>query len=54
MVLAFFSEDFQKVSKDKTENNDMQMKHTMVSFEAHKKKNGEEGNKSRKMEQKWT
>ena len=38
MVLAFFSEDFQKVSKDKTENNDMQMKHTMVSFEAQKKK----------------
>ena len=30
----------------------MQMKHTMVSFEAHKKKNGEEGNKSRKMKQK--
>ena len=36
--MAFFSEDFQKVSKDKTENNDMQMKHTMVSFEAQKKK----------------
>ena len=36
--MAFFSEDFQKVSKDKTENNDMQMKHAMVSFEAQKKK----------------
>ena len=36
--MAFFSEDFKKVSKDKTENNDMQMKHTMVSFEAQKKK----------------
>ena len=38
MVLAFFSEDFQKASRDKTEINDLQMKHTMVSFEAQKKK----------------
>ena len=33
MVFAFFSEDFEKVSGDKTENNDM-----MDSFEARKKK----------------
>ena len=38
MVLAFFSEDFQKASRDKTEINDLQMKHTMVSFEVQKKK----------------
>ena len=38
MILAFFSEDFQKASRDKTEINDLQMKHTMVSFEAQKKK----------------
>ena len=38
MVLTFFSENFQKASKDKTENNDMQMKHAMVSFEAQKKR----------------
>ena len=38
MVLAFFSEDFQKASRDKTEIIDLQMKHTMVSFEAQKKK----------------
>ena len=31
MVLAFFSEDS---SRDKNENNDMQMKHMMNSFEA--------------------
>ena len=33
MVFAFFSEDFEKVSGDKTENNDM-----MDSFEARKKR----------------
>ena len=38
MVLAFFSEDFQKASRDKTEINDLQMKYTMVSFEVQKKK----------------
>ena len=38
MVLAFFSDDFQKANRDKTEINDLQMKHTMVSFEAQKKK----------------
>ena len=36
MVLAFFSEDFYKANKDKTENNDKQMKHMMDSFEAQK------------------
>ena len=33
MVFAFFSEDFEKVSRDKTENNDM-----MDSFEAREKR----------------
>ena len=36
MVLAFFSEDFFKANKDKTENNDKQMKYMMNSFEAQK------------------
>ena len=36
MVLAFFSEDFYKANKDKTQNNDKQMKHMMDSFEAQK------------------
>ena len=36
MVLAFFSEDFYKANRDKTENNDKQMKHMMDSFEAQK------------------
>ena len=36
MVLAFFSEDFYKANKDKTENNDKQMKYMMDSFEAQK------------------
>ena len=36
MVLAFFSEDFYKANKDKTENNDKQMKYMMNSFEAQK------------------
>ena len=36
MVLAFFSEDFYKANKDKTENNNKQMKYTMDSFEAQK------------------
>ena len=39
MVLSFFSEDLQKASGDKTENNDMQMKHLMAdSFEARKER----------------
>ena len=49
MVLAFFSEHFQKSSRDKTEYNDMQMKHMMDSFEAQKeKKNGKKGKKMKK------
>ena len=36
MVLAFFLEDFYKANKDKTENNDKQMKYMMNSFEAQK------------------
>ena len=48
MVLSFFSEDLQKASRDKTENNDMQMKHLMAdSFEAQKKR------KTAKKENKW-
>ena len=35
MVLAF-SEDFYKANKDKTENNDKQVKYMMNSFEAQK------------------
>ena len=52
-VLAFFSEDFQKASRDKTEYNDLQMKHMMGLFDAEKerkrqkrKKNEEEWNKN--------
>ena len=41
MVLAFFLEDFEKASRDKTENNDMQMKHMMDSFEAQKERDEE-------------
>ena len=43
-VLSFFSEDLQKASRDKTENNDMQMKHLMAdSFEAQKEKKTAKG-----------
>ena len=53
MVLAFFSEHFQKASRDKTEYNDMQMKHMMDSFEAQKeRKMAKKEKKLRKMEQK--
>ena len=39
MVLSFFSEDLQQASRDKTENNDMQMKHLMAdSFEVQKER----------------
>ena len=38
MVLALFSEDLQKSSRDKTENNDIQMKQMMDSFEAQRKR----------------
>ena len=38
MVLTVFSEDLQKASRDKTENNNLQMKHVMDSFETQKKK----------------
>ena len=52
-VLAFFSEDFQKASRDKTEYNDLHMKHMIGLFDAQKerkrqkrKKNEEEWNKN--------
>ena len=38
MVLALFSADLQKASRDKTENNNLQMKHMMDSFERQKKR----------------
>ena len=38
MVLAFLSEGLPKASRDKTENNIMQMKHLKDSFEAQKEK----------------
>ena len=38
MVLAVFSEDLQKASRDKTENNNLQMKHMMDCWEAQKKR----------------
>ena len=37
MVLALYSEDLQKASRDKTENNNLQMKHMRDSFETQKK-----------------
>ena len=40
MVLAFFSENLLKANRDKSKNNNMQMKHLMDSFEAQGKKNG--------------
>ena len=38
MVLTVFSEDLQKASWDKTENNNIQMKQMMDSFETQKKR----------------
>ena len=38
MVLTVFSEDLKKASRDKTENNNLQMKHIIDSFEAQKKR----------------
>ena len=37
MLLALFSEDLQKASRDKTENNNLQVKHMIDSFETQKK-----------------
>ena len=54
MVLTVFSEDLQKASRDKTENNNIQMKHMIDSFEVQKKKKAKKVNKWGKMEQKWT
>ena len=45
MVLTVFSEDLPKASRDKTENNNLQMKHMIDSFEALKKKNAKKVNK---------
>ena len=45
MVLSFFSENLLKASRDKSKNNNMQMKHLMDSFEAQGKKNDKKGNK---------
>jgi len=57
MVLAFLSEDFQKASRDKTEYNDLQMKHMMDSFEAQKERKRQKGKKMKKngtkMNLKW-
>ena len=49
-VLAFFSEDFQKASRDKTEYNDLQMKHMMGLFDAQKERKRQ---KRKKNEEKW-
>ena len=38
MVLTVFSEDLQKASRDETENNNLQMKQMMDSFETQKKR----------------
>ena len=38
MVLAFFSKNFEKASRDKTEYNDIQMKHIMDLFDAQKER----------------
>ena len=54
MVLTVFSEDLQKASRDKTENNNIQMKQMIDSFEVQKKKKAKKVNKWGKMEQKWT
>ena len=45
MVLTVFSEDLQKAGRDKTENNNIQMKHMIDSFEARKKKKAKKVNK---------
>ena len=45
MVLTVFSEDLPKASRDKTENNNLQMKHMIDSFEALKKKSAKKVNK---------
>ena len=45
MVLTVFSEDLPKASRDKTENNNLQMKHMIDSFEVLKKKNAKKVNK---------
>ena len=38
MLQMFFSEDFQKGSRDKTKNNNMQMKHVIRTHLKHKRK----------------
>ena len=49
MVLAFFSEHFQKASRDKTEYNDMQMKHSDgLIWSTKGEKNGKKGKKMKK------
>ena len=50
MVLAFFSEDFQKASRDKTEYNDLQMKHMIGLFDAQKERKRQKGKKN---EEEW-
>ena len=52
MVLTVFSEYLPKASRDKTKNNNLQMKHMIDSFETQKKKNAKKVNKWGKMEQK--
>ena len=42
----------QKASRDETENNNLQMKHMIDSFETKEKKNAKKVNKWGKMEQK--
>ena len=57
MVLTVFSEDLQKASRDKTENNNIQMKHMIDSFEVQKKKKSQKSKEMRKngtkMNLKW-
>ena len=45
MVLTVFSDDLQKASRDKTENNNIQMKHMIDSFKVQKKKKAKKVNK---------
>ena len=47
-VLAFLSEDFQNASKDKTEYNDLQMKHIMGLFDAQKERKRQKRKKMNK------
>ena len=47
-VLAFFSEDFQKASRDKTEYNDLEMKHMMGLFDAQKERKRQKRKKKKK------